>query len=172
MRAATSDLSPQLLQEFFVTFARFEYALKNSGFVAKGQELQKRLLHVAKPDWNKFKRDVSAKFNKDSDPALSDACDYLLNNAPQTQVLWTENGTLVMGWETLPRGDENEAGYLLTLVKTVRNNLFHGGKFSDLSFTELTDRNTRLLKSSILILEKYVEIAPSEMRKTFRDAHL
>lgn len=51
-----------------------------------------------------------------------------------------------------PRADVTEIGWLLTIVKIVRNNLFHGGKYP---YTPLPEpaRDTQLLESSRIVLE-------------------
>ncbi len=48
-----------LLLEFFLTFARAEYALKNSGF-AKGDERQ------VSPDWDGFAVSIKKKRRKET----------------------------------------------------------------------------------------------------------
>jgi len=58
-----------LLLEFFLTFARAEFALKNSGFV-KGD--QRKVL----ADWESFAESIENNFRKDKNKSLSQAVNY------------------------------------------------------------------------------------------------
>jgi hypothetical protein len=107
-----------LTVEFLGTFARFEYALKRSGY-AHGNENQ------VTPDWDRLGRDLASQDAATLAPIL-ECCPYLRNRPPMKQVL--ENGRLA--WKARPAaGSEIET--VLLSVRTVRNNVFHGGKFPD-----------------------------------------
>ena len=43
-----------LLLEFFLTFAAFEFALKNSGLRRKGRQIVQGVTNIAEPDWVGF----------------------------------------------------------------------------------------------------------------------
>src|SRR5712664_3308771 len=71
---------PGLACEFLAVFARFEYALKAAGF-ALGDA------NKVSPDWDAYATTIDPTFTLLKDPAISAAVDYLLNQAPQKQVL-------------------------------------------------------------------------------------
>ncbi len=136
-----------LLFEFFVVFSKFEFALKNSTFL-KGDE------RTAEPDWECSARSLRNSFKSSVNPILQEACDYLLSNPPMKQVM--VDGKLA--WSTTgPNGSLSEVERLLVLVRRVRNNLFHGGKFSAEAFED-TPRQERLLRSSLIVLAECLRL--------------
>src|SRR5688572_30367174 len=106
---------------FLATFSRWECALKHGGFARVGRQDQ------VEPDWRAFAVAHDADIAALTDPAFTAARDALLANPPRREEL---NGTLVE-WRANPRrpAEHAAADYLLRIVKDVRNNLFHGGKF-------------------------------------------
>jgi hypothetical protein len=145
-----------LLLEFFLVFARFEFALKNSGY-ARPRHRNGETAPSAEPDWERFASSIHNLFTRTRTDDLVQACEYMLINPPLRQVLL--NGKL--GWDTSgPDQSLTETERLLALVRRVRNNLFHGGKFSNEVF-ESTERHERLLRSSLLILEECLRISPN-----------
>jgi len=141
-------LNHDLLLEFFVTFARFEFALKAAGFfMGDGRG--------ASPDWSRFGRslDLDAA-HLDSDCAV--AIDYFALHPPWREVV-AGNGLhwdSTLGFKTPERMDQ-----VLDLVRRVRNNLFHGGKFND-EVHSGTGRNEMLLRHSLVILYRCLELSP------------
>ena len=85
---------------------------------------------------------------------MQTAVDYFKVNPPRKQ---TVDGGRVE-WSSVDPGTQLELDRLLVLVRRVRNNLFHGGKFqgatSDPSLDEM------LLSQSLVILEACVEFDP------------
>ncbi len=131
-----------LVTQFFTAFSRFEYALKTSGFA-------KRDHRAAKPDWDHFVESFSGHFDPTADPHLEEAVNYLTSSPPRRQVL--EGQTLQ--WEDTPRREnEDLLAYIVRLVKTVRNNLFHGAKFGSSVDSDDRHRNERLLASALEVL--------------------
>jgi len=127
-----------LLLEFFLCFSRFEYALKATGFATGGRD------HI-RPEWRRFARSLRDKFDKKSDADVLKACDYILDVPPRKQVL--VNGKLAWNTQACSRG-ESEVEFLLRMVGSVRNNLFHGGKHN-IEVHENTARSEALLRSSL-----------------------
>ncbi len=108
--------------DFFLEFSRFEYALKRAEFLRKGTE-------EAQPDWDRFAQTLSGKLRRDRNDAFAKARSLLLGTPPKKQIVNTSGQ---LGWRESTRGQgESEEAFLLRLVRTVRNNLFHGGKFPD-----------------------------------------
>jgi hypothetical protein len=64
-------------------------------------------------------------------------------------------------WLPNPRRErENDARYLLRVVRDVRNNLFHGGKFQDDESAELA-RDRLLIDSAIIVLQVSADVDDS-----------
>lgn len=104
-----------LVVEFFVVFARFEFALKDAGYVFSDHGR-------AFPNWHAFQEDVAAAFGELS-PAEAAALRVLTDEPPLRQML--RKGRL--SWEpTLLDGPPIVQA--LAAARQVRNNLFHGGK--------------------------------------------
>lgn len=140
----------ELLLEFFLTFSRTEFALKNSGFVTGGED-------SASPHWDIFATTLKDQFKKNKTKELEAAVDYILLNPPMKQVLRGED----LMWEAnLPNGGTSETEVLFVLVRRIRNNMFHGGKHN-LGLFEDTERTTRLLSSALLIVQEGVSILPN-----------
>ncbi len=136
-----------LIYEFFVTFSRFEFALKASGF-AKGDVTR------VKPDWDKFTSIIEENFeNAIKTKTVSRAIEYLTNHPPKRQNY--ANG--VLGWKAIDQHtDGSIVFHLSSSIRTIRNNLFHGGKFNGI-YEKDTSRNYLLLKHSIAVLDFWLE---------------
>jgi len=104
--------SEQLIYTFFKKFSRFEYALKQGGYVrvAKGND-------AAQVDWKTYENNTAYELDAKEEE--------LLKAAPQREIY--KGGKLL--WENLKFGKtaSNVKRLVLTL-KTLRNNLFHGEK--------------------------------------------
>lgn len=138
-----------LVFQFFAFFARYEYSLKRSDFLKRCDR--------AKPNWDAYANTLRGRFGKIQDKAFQTAIAYLLAKPPKTQIV-TENG---LGWTDTPLGPgEHQECYVLRLVRTVRNNLFHGGKYQ-YPFGTIDDvaRNRCLLEASITVLCQCLELS-------------
>src|SRR5215472_12270251 len=81
VRLLTGDDGDIVLQ-FFVTFSRFEYALKRAGFV-KGDRNGNAL-----PDWCRFASErLNARLVSITDTEFTEASLYLLHEPPGKQIL-------------------------------------------------------------------------------------
>ncbi len=142
----------KLVLAFFTVFSRFEYALKTSGLVAEGRHRE------AAPDWNAFATELRGRFAAVHDKRFANACAYLRGAPPRRQVLIKGR----LRWEdSHPRHGEYDERYLLRLVRTVRNNLFHGSKFPYGVGPDLDAlRNRRLLEAGIAVLEQCLALSP------------
>lgn len=162
----------ELLLEFFLTFSRFEYALKDSGlFKAPNNNAiksfkEKGILPEAEPDWNSFAISLQDVFRTDRTEALKQACEYIWDSPPMKQVIIINDG---IAWKTPLRPDSvQELVFLLRVVKCIRNNLFHGGKYN-IEVHEDTKRTEMLLRSSLVILEECLSLA-TQVRQAFDKA--
>ena len=163
----------ELLFEFYLTFSRFEYALKASGLFKRPNSKsikkfkEKGVLPEAQPDLDRFAvslRDRDA-FHANRTQALKQACEYILNSPPMKQVIINDG----VAWETTVRPtSETEVEFLLRMVRCIRNNLFHGGKYN-IEVHEDTGRTEMLLRSSLVILEECLALA-THVKQAFDDA--
>jgi hypothetical protein len=155
-----------LLLKFFLTFSAFEYALKSSGLF-KRHRVEAPKFPNAEPDWDSFAVSLRECFDPETSTELREACEYLLDSPPSHQVL-TSTG---IAWETPVRScSETEIEFLLRMVRCVRNNLFHGGKFNA-DVHEDAVRTQLLLSHSIVVLMACLELAP-DLNAVYQDAIL
>jgi hypothetical protein len=137
-----TQLDRELVLDFFLTLSRIEFALKVTNY-AQGNTSR------AKPDWDKFGRDIKDHFNIKRDEKLEASCNYYLKLPPQKQIFQNSKLTWV---DAIPEG-LSDPELLLVYVRRVRNNLFHGGKYN-IQARDETERNEELLKSGISILHE------------------
>jgi len=147
-----TTIDHKLLLDFFLTFSRFEFALKTAGFYVKRRNTS--LPYEARPDWDSFAQRLKDGFRTDATLRLRDACDRLLYNPPWREVVVGK----ILGWDSTAEDESlSEIERLLRYVRRVRNNLFHGGKFSALPQLE-TVRNVSLLEDSLVILQECLRL--------------
>jgi hypothetical protein len=147
-----THLDRELILHFLIYFARAEYALKRAHYI-KGNETR------IDADWDKFASDTHGKFNAEVSEELSSATKYLLEHPPKKQAL--KNGQLA--WVDSECGKKEILPCLLVLVRRVRNNLFHGGKFPTKPIPEVS-RDRRLLESCLLVLSAALQLNQSVAR--------
>lgn len=144
-----------LILDFFITFSRFECALKISSF-SSGDS------NKVSANWDVFIASISPNFNKDKNPQLSQAVDYLIQNAPRIQMI--VNGQL--GWrDRIFTPNNQEINKLSLSIRDIRNNLFHGGKFNG-NYQADISRNYILLKNAIIILNDWLNLS-NQVRDNF-----
>ena len=137
----------ELVLEFFAEFSAFECALKQAHFV-KGDQYNN-----AVPDWDGFADTLTGQLAAITDREFINAKSYLLQEPPKKQ-MFTKSDKSV-GWEkNSKRSKESDERYLLRLVRDVRNNLFHGGKYQAEIVDGVALRNSELLKACLTILDK------------------
>ncbi|WP_298221152.1 hypothetical protein [Flavobacterium sp.] len=135
-----------LIIDFFITFSRFECALKASNFV-NGDEDR------VTANWDTFIANIRPDFNKNINAQLTQAVDYLIQQPPKIQMI--DNGQL--GWRNRNFNDLQEINRLSLSIRDIRNNLFHGGKFNG-NYQEDISRNFILLKNSMIILNEWLNL--------------
>jgi hypothetical protein len=150
---------------FFITFSRFEYALKGAGF---RHDIPPRRGGKGPPgvgpDWNGFARrkENEAAFARDGSEALQAARAYFEKEPPRRQIV--RDGKL--DWHDEVTSDApNDLDWLLCMVRQVRNNVFHGAKFST---RQNRIRNDDLIRHAQAILEAVLEYDP-KVREYFCD---
>lgn len=132
-----------LALKLFSEFSRFEYALKEAGYVRKHKRHG-----TAEPAWPMFEEAVEESYRLEEDTEFAGAVEYLFSASPRVQVRKGE----ALDWKPLKRGERTDIQWLTLLVRTVRNNLFHGSKYAYYSQEEL-DHDTVLVKSSLIVLK-------------------
>jgi hypothetical protein len=144
LRPRWARFDDSLIMVFFFAYSRFEYALKRAGFLYHERR-------YAEANWEKFGVEIEQAYERAKRTrGLDDAIRYLLDHPPMRQV---RNADGTLGWENRRRNGQKEVVWLLNLVKGVRHNLFHGGKF-------LYDpaRDDRLLRCSMIVLAACLEL--------------
>lgn len=129
--------------EFLRSFAFLEFEMKRTRFL-RGNETR------AQPDWVKLRNTLHKNAALDLDDLTTrEDVAYLLDNPPQKQIV--QNGYL--DWKPLERGTgEDETAWVIRLMKTVRNNLFHGGK---IAYGMMDDpaRDPKLVRGALEVLD-------------------
>jgi hypothetical protein len=135
-----------------VVFSRFEYALKSAGYFEVANDGKQK---KAEPNWCKFASDLNPHFDKIKDEAVLQASDWLKQHPPKKQV------TNFNGLEFTDRNDAHAYGSVLLtrLITTIRNNLFHGGKYSTDSKIVDSSRDILLLENSLIVLKGFLQAA-------------
>ncbi len=129
--------------EFFYWFSRFEFALKERGFLKS-----KRVGARAEPDWADFIRTYEGQYKLGEDGGS------LVAQNPKCQIVGQH------ALEFVPVTYNNQTSELrkvVTLLKTVRNNLFHGGKHGNDGWDN-PERILVLLNLSIRVLDELAEL--------------
>lgn len=143
-REDVSEELSRLAFEFFFWFSRFEFTLKESGFLKSRVNGAK-----AEPGWDDFVDEWHAAF------VMTDEARRLLADPPDRQIVM--NGLLQ--WRPVGLGDcTSELAKVVRLVKTIRNNLFHGGKHGNAGWDN-PKRARQLLNDGKAILDQLADLA-------------
>jgi hypothetical protein len=134
-------ISPELVCRFVAVFSRMEYALKSTRY-AIGDE------KYVEPAWDTFANDIDDAFFKVLDPEVVLARNYLLAHPPTKQTL---AGNRVAFTDQTINTSQKQTQQLLLMVRKVRNNLFHGGKYLPQGEQE-TGRNHLLVQYALTVL--------------------
>ncbi|GEM50767.1 hypothetical protein EB1_05570 [Empedobacter brevis NBRC 14943 = ATCC 43319] len=146
---AFNENGRKLIQEFFISFSRFEYALKASDFINGNDRITR--------NWDAYVVSISSIFDPTKNEILQESVNYLIENPPKIQAI-NENGII---WSDRNLDQSTPIVNKLRLhISDVRNNLFHGGKFNG-TFSPENSRNYKLLQSCLIILNEWIEISPN-----------
>lgn len=157
-----------LILRFLATFARFEYALKRTGYIVPNQ-------NECKPHWTGFASKCDVAFQSVDVEGLPLAKVYLEELPPEILKVVDGIPTWSAGPTPYPRGSLK---YHSIMVRRVRNNLFHGektsvfidaaGKSSGARVIKEPSRNEALLSYSLVILEAFL-LCDLKVRQKFLD---
>jgi hypothetical protein len=142
---AQLGITKDLLLDFLVCFARFEYALKASRFLHQPRG-------VVEADWHCFMTHVE-QLAEDELVAVIAAGATLLQHPPKKLVM-TDTQPI---WREVSRAGRSQIRFLLESVKRVRNNLFHGGKW--VAPPEDPSRHQVLVQESVAVLGELLKVA-------------
>ena len=135
---------------FLALFSRWEYALKATTFWRNGQYAH------AEADWDAFANNISGELPAlAADARFNDAQQYLVQHPPRQQKCM-QNPERIEWADNPRRPKETDASYLFRVIRDIRNNLFHGGKFS--GYAEELARDRQLIDSATKILEACVSL--------------
>lgn len=138
MTRAEPKLSPDardVIFGFFWLFSRFEYAIKKIHVPEVNSEQR------ATPDWKAAKSRPKWQ-TLDSDARRCPKASRLFDPAPRKQIF---KPSKQLGWS------DHQETHALDLVKHVRNNLFHGGKFPD-GVVEGSEDDLQLIRAASEVL--------------------
>jgi hypothetical protein len=139
----SNELS-QLAFEFFYWFSRFEFCLKENGYLKSEKPGENAL-----PGWDKFVDEHAKAYE------LSSEASKLLAAPPDRQVVGAGRA---LEWKPVGFQDcKSDLAKVVRSVKTVRNNLFHGGKHGAAGWDD-PKRAYSLIMMSRVVLESLVEL--------------
>lgn len=145
-----SQIDRDLLIDFFMTFARAEYALKKAGYLGEQRS--------PKIQWNRFAAEIGDRLLASNEPAVQQAIKYIVENPPAKQVVKDRSLT----WEERKFDNRQpDTLFLIRSITTVRNNLFHGGKRVNVG---LAERDFRLLLSCLNLLSYALTLEKNVLR--------
>ena len=150
----------ELACKFLYFFSRFEFALKATDFlIANGSRVS--------ADWDKFAQSIDKKdkLSEITSDEFQKSVKYFFNEPPRKQIA---NDSGVLDWEEHKK-PTNFFNFkeLLTLVRRVRNNFFHGGKFPNGPISG-SERNRALIEHSLIILQKCLDLN-QEVKDRFQE---
>ncbi len=138
---------PKEATEFFAYFSRFEFALKQSGYLNSTSSENN-----AEAKWPDFANDLSK-----AAPTFFDE----IKRAGKAAVLIDKPPEIQKGdlswrpWGSDPRKKLEKSAEFFCAICRVRNNLFHGGKSSSLGSDP--ERDIALLNACLFVLKKALE---------------
>lgn len=136
------DLNKDLVFEFFGVFSYFECSLKKCCYAKN--TVQNQRIEIC---WKRFCDKHIQVFNKIDKEMIT----YFSKNPPKKQVISDEG----LKWCDDNHDSQIDFERLLILVRRVRNNLFHGGKYN--IAIEQLERNNTLLRYSVSIIESCID---------------
>ncbi len=137
--------------KFLGVFSRFEFALKRSGFLEASEQ--------AEANWDTYADSLRGRFESVKNQRFIEAVAFLKKAPPRRQVVSGSD----IDWKDTPVGDgEHHEKYVLRLVRVVRNNLFHGGKYPiPIGPLEDVGRNRELIEASVAVLAECLQLSPN-----------
>ena len=145
------DVDQELALQFFLVFAWLENLLKYMEYW--------EYRGYVKIKWMNFGREMDEYFDPNRTQELKTAYQFLIDEAPRRE---EPDGDDIVWNGIEERENATDLEKVLYLVNTVRNNLFHGGKFP-----RFRERDAKLLKACLVILKECIELHP-ELKEYYR----
>lgn len=124
--------------EFFYWFSRFEFCLKENNYLKS-----KEPGAPAEPGWDEFMEAYRLVYQ------ASEEAKELLAAPPERQIVIADGR---LDWRPVGVADcKSDLCKVIRLVKTVRNNLFHGGKHGAAGWDNPARTQSLLLASKIVL---------------------
>ncbi len=160
IRDIANSQDRRLAIKFFIFFSRLEFALKRTQYGLGDEERE------AKANWDLFGSRHNDTFLARREGSLLAAWKYFDEHPPRKQILPCGR----LDWSEEDRRDitQPELKWLLTMIRRVRNNLFHGGKFP-LRAIEEPSRDCTLLGHSLVVLQDCLEYDPAVREVFFQE---
>jgi hypothetical protein len=134
--------------DFFYWFSRFEFALKENGYLKSHKPGEK-----AEPGWQEFSDKWASQYAVSTEAAL------LLAKPPERQIVVACDE---LDWKPVGLSDcKSDLAKVIRLVTTVRNNLFHGGKHGGADWDDPA-RTEELLVAGKAVLGQLAKLASLE----------
>lgn len=136
--------------EYFYWYSRFEFALKENGFLKRSN-----VGDTAEPCWSTFQK----KYEENYEPS-EDAIKLIILH-PKRQIVGEGRKLL---WRPVGLDhckSRRSLGAAITMLNTIRNNLFHGGKHGDVDVDD-KNRNLELLTTAKSVLDQLAVIGGFE----------
>lgn len=148
---STDVIDKDLVFEFFWKFSLFECALKREGYLKKKSDGS-----PAEANWICFGRSVADRFEAIHDTDFLEGVAELRKLSPRKQIV--QGGEL--DWKKQEKQpNESDAEFVVRLLTTVRNNLFHGGKYRHADEPEIA-KDRDILQAALTVLNGLKEIDP------------
>lgn len=135
-------MSSDLVCEFIAVFSRLEYALKATRFSVGNDD-------GVSANWDRFANEANAIFHEIDSEVLETSVKYLFSRPPRKQVLEDRQRLNFREFEI--DHAQRPLQQILLMVRTIRNNLFHGGKYLPFGEDE-PGRNEALVQHSLIVL--------------------
>jgi hypothetical protein len=148
-------VEPDVLLRFLLFYSRLEFALKFTAYARQER-------HMIKIETSRFVAENAVDLDQNGARSADylRAKEFLLTAQPRGQVIDAERGLIWQDTEFERRaadwnGIQREYFRLAEIVKLLRNNLFHGGKYHNPDLLE--NRNDELLRAGITVIASWSE---------------
>ncbi len=134
--------------EFFYWFSRFEFALKENNYLK-----DKTVGAKAEPNWEEFREKYKNEY------VASEEAKRLIHLHPKRQFVAQAREP---EWKPVGVAHcNNDFCKVITMLTTLRNNLFHGGKHGDVD-VDKKERNIELLTVGNKVLKQLAQLSGIE----------
>lgn len=140
----------ELVCTFFAVFSRFEFALKDCGYVREENG-------TAAPAWRRFAKEGTLECAPNSE--IEEAVHYLVAHPPQVQ-------DTQLNWQNKPFWGTTDTARAIESAQRTRNNLFHGGKHAPYS---PPGRDAELVRCSLMLLDELIAQNP-DLKSSYESA--